>query len=237
MKFISMDLETTGLDSDRDLVVEIAAGVSQVRPLSFFKGDMDRKATERLKLLPAGDELRKAISDYVYAPLENPIRILVMPDKEITARLEVLAMHSDLWVELDTYREAMRQKEVIKLDESFYVVRREKAYPIFRGWFKRVWSDDGMANVAGKNFAGFDARFLRRLDPQFDGLFRPRVIDPAVLYYRDGDEKTPSTENCLERLREKWPEMPGMKQHRAMDDATAVAWLVKAALYERGGLK
>ncbi len=55
-------------------------------------------------------------------------------------------------------------------------------------------------NVAGKNAAGFDIPFLKEKISDWDGIyFRHRVLDPAILYYEKGDEALPDTKKCMER--------------------------------------
>jgi hypothetical protein len=218
MQFASVDIETTGIDPNKDAVLEIAAGCAQT--IGEVKA--------------SGDFSIADVSRYIYAPLDNEIRILVIPDTPITADLYILAMHSRLWSEMSRFDKEMgKEKQVIKVSDSFFAVRKEKAWPIFHAWFRRV-QPKGAMNCAGKNYAGFDARFLRRIDTGFDDLFRARVIDPAPLYYRSGDEKMPSTETCLERLKKEWPSMPALEAHNALDDARAVGWLVKAGLMRSG---
>jgi inhibitor of KinA sporulation pathway (predicted exonuclease) len=86
-------------------------------------------------------------------------------------------------------------------------------------------------NVAGKNYASFDARFLRRL-PRWDDVIPTahRTIDPAILFYRESDEKLPGTELCCERAGIK----PYGTAHTAIDDAKTVIQLVRAALPQKG---
>lgn len=83
-------------------------------------------------------------------------------------------------------------------------------------------------NVAGKNYASFDSRFLERLDnwEQFVPTAH-RTIDPAILFYREGDEKLPGTELCLERAGIAIDEKA---THTAVHDARVVIQLVRAAL-------
>jgi hypothetical protein len=221
LTFASVDIETTGLDPNKDSVLEIAAGIGEVKARDEFANIND-------------------MSSHIYAPMWYEIRMLVIPRAPITAELYILSMHSRLWGEMAKYDKLMgKDKQVIKVDlglnpnkQEFWVVRRETVYPIFRSWFK-ARNPDGFMNVAGKNYAGFDARFLRRIDPGFDDMFRARVIDPAPLYFRHGDEKMPSTEMCLERLKVEWPEMPSMSEHSAMDDARAVTWMIRAGFLRR----
>ncbi len=73
--------------------------------------------------------------------------------------------------------------------------------------------------VAGKNLAGFDARFLRRV-PNFNQWvnFHRRVIDPAPLYFDPKiDQKLPNLDECLRRAG-----ITKKVQHNAVDDALDV---------------
>ena len=78
-------------------------------------------------------------------------------------------------------------------------------------------------NVAGKNFASFDDKFLRKL-PEFGKFFRyrHRVIDPAMLFWNPlTDDKLPDTKTCMERAG-----LSGEVAHNALDDARIVVKLI-----------
>jgi hypothetical protein len=77
---------------------------------------------------------------------------------------------------------------------------------------------------AGKNFASFDRRFLRRL-PDWDQLvpMQHRSIDPGNLYWDpDQDRGLPNTKTCMERAG-----IPGEVAHTAVADALVVVKLVR----------
>lgn len=85
--------------------------------------------------------------------------------------------------------------------------------------------------AAGKNFAGFDRPFLRKL-PGFDtpgGInFHYRTLDPMMLYWEPEDEVPPSTEECCKRA--------GLKPealHTAVADARDVARLIRRGVRRR----
>jgi hypothetical protein len=70
----------------------------------------------------------------------------------------------------------------------------------FGQWLKNSCGWDTSKNItpAGKNFASFDMNFLK---PQgFDSFFHRRTLDPAVLYWHPAeDEKLPDTKTCMLR--------------------------------------
>ena len=78
-------------------------------------------------------------------------------------------------------------------------------------------------NVAGKNAAGFDIPFLKEKISDWDGIyFRHRVLDPAILYYEKGDETLPDTKKCMERAG-----ISGEVAHTALEDALVVVKLIR----------
>lgn len=85
-------------------------------------------------------------------------------------------------------------------------------------------------NVAGKNFASFDDRFLRKL-PEFGKFFRyrHRVIDPTILFWDPlMDDKLPDTKLCMERAG-----LAGEVAHNALDDAKIVVKLIHIGVGRR----
>lgn len=81
-------------------------------------------------------------------------------------------------------------------------------------------------NVAGKNFASFDWQFLKAkipADKWYDVYFRHRVLDPSVLYFDPKvDTELPGMELCLERAGIKEE-----VTHGAVDDALQVVKLIR----------
>lgn len=231
LQFVSIDLEATGRDAETDMMLELGAGISTV-----------------------GEE--------VFSPFKSSIRILVVnPDNaKLLCSLEVLRMHSKLWVELHECQVKMKKedKEVLAFpvkkksieNEEFihqtWAVRPNKVYPIFRKWLKENIPDIGtkQLNAAGKNFSIFDYKMMVRNDPDFGTLFRNMVLDPAILYYLPDDTKLPGLSECLDRMVNEYSLNPdnrkvaascvaGLAPHSAVDDALAVAWLIRHRLGHR----
>jgi len=87
-----------------------------------------------------------------------------------------------------------------------------------------VCSKQAKINVAGKNFANFDKRFLDKL-PNCLVKFNHRVLDPCMLYFDPSkDEVLPSTEECMKRAG-----IEGVVAHTALDDALMVVRLLRKA--------
>jgi len=103
----------------------------------------------------------------------------------------------------------------------------------FRDFLKEqgVDAENEKVFVAGKNFASFDARFLRKLT-NWDKHVRVhhRILDPAAMYWQpeiDGVE-LPDTKTCMERAG-----IGGEVAHTAVEDARTVALLIRRAIAGR----
>jgi len=97
----------------------------------------------------------------------------------------------------------------------------EELAPTFHR-FLRGCGFSGKINVAGKNFASFDAHFLSKL-PYWNELIKIRhcILDPTMLYMYPEDETLPDMQTCLDRA--------GIKKrvtHDAIDDALDVVALI-----------
>lgn len=79
-------------------------------------------------------------------------------------------------------------------------------------------------NVCGKNFAGFDGLFLRRL-PGWETLFDFRVIDLGNLVIQRNDAKIPKLQDALARVN-----IHDVVPHTALDDAILTGRAVWYAL-------
>jgi len=94
---------------------------------------------------------------------------------------------------------------------------------LFADWLKAHGMNPRSIQAAGKNFAAFDMQFLYRI-PQFNKFvnFRHRIIDPAILFLQVGDEKLPDSKTCYERAG-----INNKVAHTAVEDALAVVRLIR----------
>lgn len=192
MKYVSIDLETTGLDPDTCDVIEFAAVVDDT-----LKPDIP------VEQLPS---FRRLVRREIYR-----------------GEPYALAMHGDL------LREAAGTTQPACSPEMLYAD--------FRQWCKEReligrWNEPPQKIlVAGKNFAGFDLRFLRRMRDDegirgaWDEIFSHRVLDPAMLFALAEDDRPPSLEQCLDRAG-----FVKSVSHQALDDARDVVRCIRAGL-------
>lgn len=99
---------------------------------------------------------------------------------------------------------------------------------LFRAWLVALGVKPTAVQAAGKNFASFDMQFLYRLPKFRDAItFRHQIIDPANMFWLPTDERLPDSKQCYERAG-----MAGKVAHTALEDALAVVQLVRAG-YKR----
>jgi oligoribonuclease (3'-5' exoribonuclease) len=86
-------------------------------------------------------------------------------------------------------------------DPNEVYLRPEMVAGDMAAWLNTLgWPLDKSLNVAGKNFASFDRQFLKRL-PEFEHKVHlsHRTLDPAMLYWLPTDDKLPDSKTCYER--------------------------------------
>lgn len=190
MRFVSIDIETTGLDPDTCQILEVGAVIHTEATI----------CTIPLEELPT---FRFRIKREVY-----------------TGEPYALSMHRDLFRDL-----ASRARNTGgTLNRDWY--GHEDAFPRkFTGWLES-WGIDPMKFVAaGKNFANFDAPFLKLI--KGDSVqWHHRILDPGNMYVRTDDEFMPDTNECCRRAGIDPADIPG-DEHTAIHDALVVIALIR----------
>jgi len=186
-KYVSIDIETTGLNPENCQVLEIGAviddGITPIEDCPTFQCYVDHGLI-----------------------LGEPYAVSMHP-----TILRRIATHEEGYMYLQPWEVAIRFHDFLKgndLDPE-----NEKVF------------------VAGKNYAGFDARFLRKLT-NWDKHVRVhhRILDPAAMYWQpevDGVE-LPDTKTCMERAG-----IASEVAHMAIEDARMVALLIRHVIDDR----
>jgi DNA polymerase III epsilon subunit-like protein len=212
MKYISIDIETTGLDPEKNKIISVAAIIE----------DTENK-------LPF-DECPK----FNVAVLQNE---LIGSARAITINKELISLIADYQDAndetrklIDTYSEYkyVREDDIAKefywwLDENGFgygLHNNSGGYGEFKDGKHRPMMNNATKpitiNVAGKNFATFDMLFLKQL-PWWQKLIkiRQRVLDPAILMVNwKEDTSLPNLKQCKERAG-----IEGIVTHNALEDA------------------
>lgn len=198
MIFLSIDLETTGLDPHSHQIIEFGAVLEDTNNI---------KPLEELPTYHA----------YVTHKGGN-----------LTGNVFALNLNAGIIEKLKNQKELANVYNYVKVDDladDFLFWLHSQGFELFtnyEGTDKEYKSTT--INVAGKNFAGFDKQFLNKV-PGFSEKIRirSRVIDPAVLYTNwDSDNALPSLDECKQRAN-----IDGVVTHLAVDDALDVIKLLR----------
>ena len=204
MKYVSIDIETTGLDTENYQVLSIGAviedtnNVLPIGDLPVFHGAiMHRAVTGDLYALNLNKDLIETIVHYQTAQDQDEKNDLVQM----------------------TGMQFYEKDDIVKAFYDFLI--------------KNGFEPDGEKlhiTVAGKNFATFDLKFLERL-PRWKQYIkvRQRIMDPTVLFTDwANDESLPNLYTCKERSGQF---DDNTVTHDAVDDAMDVIKLFRTQYY------
>lgn len=208
MKYVSIDIETTGLKAEVNQMVEFGAVVE-----SLTSRDT-----------PVND-------------LPSFRAIIIDPEGEYRISPFVMKMHRSLFEEIGSCKRDKLEKDGwYQHDDSTAQHEIDVCYPNvlvhrFLQWLRRhdCFTGKGKVIPAGKNFYGFDYNFI---SPLFgDGVrFHHRGLDPVMYYLKPTDRKPPDLQLCCERA-----DLPMSDYHTAVGDARMVIELIRIGM-ERSGL-
>lgn len=223
MKYLSIDIETTGLNPENcqilsvGIVVEDTNNIKPIEELpslhiailrenicgSVFAINLNKKLIENINSyqIEKMDDNKEIISketNTVYLKEENVV-------ERIFEFLWDNNIRFDDW-ETSTFSKAVRIKNGV-------------SYPILSSNIPKTH-----LNVAGKNFGTFDKLFLDKL-PRWKQVFqvRNRIIDPAILFVDwKNDKSLPGLDKCKERAG-----FDDFVSHNALEDAIDVIKLLR----------
>jgi DNA polymerase III alpha subunit (gram-positive type) len=215
MIYVSVDIETTGLEPEKNKILSIGAIIE----------DTEKK-------LPY-DELPKFYGIILQRELVGSPRAITINKNLISTIADYLESNKEDKLGFQTTASFYEEDEIVKeffdflflngfgYDTSGTTVRINdgRTLPIFGGQTKSI-----TINVAGKNFGTFDKLFLQKL-PWWNKLIkvRQRVLDPAILYVDwNNDNSLPSLNECKERAK-----IEGVVTHDALDDAWDVVKVLR----------
>lgn len=221
MKYISIDVETTGLDPENCQILSIGAVIEDTlnqlpfEDLPKFHAVIKRESVYgSIFALNLNKDLIQAMKDYSEAKTDEL-------KQEIEESFGAKFYHEDEVVEA-LYQFCYRNG-LVDLDPNFLNKQMKIvdgiAYPILGSNMVKTY-----LNCAGKNFAGFDKKFLEKL-PRWKQVFsiRSRVLDPGILFVDwINDESIPSLDECKKRAG-----IDGVVTHNAVEDAMDVVMLLR----------
>lgn len=222
MKFISIDVETTGLDPENCQILSIGAVIEDTHlPIPFedlpkFHAVIKREnVSGSIFALNMNRDLIQAMKNHSEARTEDEKKLV---EESFGAKF----YHEDEVVEA-LFQFCFRNG-LVEFDVNTFVFKQVKivdgrTYPILTSNMPKTY-----LNCAGKNFAGFDKKFLEKL-PRWKQVFsiRSRVLDPGILFVDwINDESVPSLDECKKRAG-----IDGVVTHNAVEDAMDVVMLLR----------
>jgi len=220
MIYISIDVETTGLDPENNQILSIGAIIEDTqKKLPFEEVPKFNVAVLHHQIMghPRAITMNKDLIRLINIILENDDIEFMKNEKELSQYLylkpdEVSQEFFDfLWKNGLGYTITDSGKTVRIIDHL--------PYPVFSSNTKPI-----LINVAGKNFGTFDKLFLEKL-PWWKKLItvKQRIIDPSILCCDwNNDDALPSLKQCKERL-----DVKGLVTHNALEDAWDVIQILR----------
>ena len=171
MKYLSIDIETTGLDEKNCDIIQFAAVIDdlenpvQINKLPRFKAYFKKK---NFKAEPGALALHAKYNPDIFEKI------------------------SKMKGEYDEKEDAfyLKIKELPLFLKNF----------LTKNGFEENEKNSISITACGKNIASFDLKFLNKKIKKWGGLyFRHRTMDPAILYWQKGDKELPDMKTCFER--------------------------------------
>lgn len=222
MKYISIDVETTGLEKDRHQILSIGAileDTTKKLPFEeipkFHAAILHNEISGSTYAINMNRKIIEAIAHYQSAEDQDKKNDLVrMTGMQFYQEDKVVEGFFHWLCDNEMYMQdpIMNGQMVIMGDNG-------KMYPALTSKMKPV-----SLNVAGKNFASFDKHFLERL-PRWQQVIRirQRMIDPSVIFTDWSEDSTlPNLQTCKQRAN-----IDGIVTHDALEDAWDVIQLLR----------
>jgi DNA polymerase III epsilon subunit-like protein len=211
MKYISVDIETTGLDPEKNKIISVAAIIEDTEnklPFDqcpkFNVAVLQNELIGSARAITINKQLISDIADYQDANIETRKFIESESEYKFVTEDEV-AKNFYWWLDENGLGNGLNE------NDGYSTIVDGKIKPVINGSTRPI-----TINVAGKNFATFDMLFLKQL-PWWQKLIkiRQRVLDPAILVVDwKNDTSLPNLKQCKERTG-----IEGIVTHNALEDA------------------
>jgi hypothetical protein len=220
MIYCSIDIETSGLNSENHKVLSIGAIIEDTtKKLSFEELPKFNAIVLQNEIVgsPRALTMNKDIINHMGLYLEG---------KQETRDLLTKTSGYNFYEEIEVVKEFYWFLDenglghgLINNSGGYVQIKDDKHRPMINGATKPI-----TINVAGKNFGTFDKLFLEQL-PWWKKLIRTRqrIIDPSILFCNwSEDESLPSLTECKKRAN-----VEGIVTHNALEDAWDVIEILR----------
>jgi hypothetical protein len=210
MKYVSIDIETSGLDPEKNCVLSIGAIIEDTEKKLLYEECpkfnaviLQREIVGSPRALTMNKGLIAMIGEYLEGNDEARFNMDTILNYSFYEKEDVVKEFY-WWLESNGYFQANNSGGYVTLENGHM-------RPTINNATKPI-----TLNVAGKNFGTFDKLFLQQL-PWWQKLIRTRqrVLDPAILFVDwKNDESLPSLTTCKQRAG-----IEGVVTHDALEDA------------------
>jgi hypothetical protein len=219
MLYVSIDIETSGLNSDSNHVLSIGAIIEDTtkklpyEELPKFNAIVLQHTIQGSpRALSMNKDIIELMGSYLEGNDENRKRLNTVSDYKFYKE-------EDVAKEFYYFLEENGFGQGIMNSGGYVEVKDGKHRPMINNLTKPI-----IINVAGKNFGTFDKLFLEQL-PWWQKLIRvrSRILDPSILFCDwNEDDSLPSLIRCKERAN-----IEGIVTHNALEDAWDVIELLR----------
>jgi len=219
MIYVSIDIETSGLDHEKHKVLSIGAIIEDTEKKlpyeecpKFNAIVLQNEITGSPRAITMNKEIISMIGEYLEGDDDTRQNFQTHSDYSFYESDDVVK-HFYYWLETNGLGYGL-------INSGHYGKSQDgKWLPLINSATKPI-----TINVAGKNFGTFDKLFLQEL-PWWQKLIRTRqrVLDPAILCVDwKNDKSLPSLTQCKEKLG-----IEGIVTHNALDDAWDVIEILR----------
>ena len=227
MKYVSIDIETTGLNPETSQVLSIGAILEDTNNRLSFRevpkfhaGIVRRDINGDLYAVNMNKDLIEKICNFAGLKTEEE-KAKYSEEHTMSFFEEDEIVQQFYWWLYSNFREAFQNPVTTVTNHEEY-----GAVPYVNN--KNV--EKVVITVAGKNFGTFDKLFLEKL-PRWKQLVkvRSRIIDPAVMFTDwETDDAPPGLSECKKRAG-----LPQHVSHDAVEDAWDVVELIRKSIDEK----
>jgi hypothetical protein len=218
MIYVSIDIETSGLNSDMNSILSIGAIIEDTKNKLPFEECpkfnaivLQRNIQGSPRAITMNRDIISLMGEYIEGDDETRQNMVTHSGYLFLEEEDVIA---------EFYRFLFANGFGYELSPGFFVnTINGVEYPVIGGKTKPI-----TINVAGKNFSTFDMLFLEEL-PWWKKLIRvrQRILDPGILFVDwQNDDTIPNLKTCKERSN-----IDGIVTHNALEDAWDVIQILR----------
>ena len=212
MRYVSVDIETSGLDPEKNCILSIGAIIEETENKLPFEDCpkfnaviLQREILGSPRAITMNKDLIAMIGEYLEGTDETRFLMNTHTDYQFLEKEDVVKEFY-WWLDENGFGHGL-----IDNSGGYVEIKDGKHRPMINSSTKPI-----TLNVAGKNFGTFDKLFLQQL-PWWQKLIkvRQRVLDPAILMVDwKNDTSLPNLTTCKERAG-----VSGIVTHNALEDA------------------